>query len=46
VANRDIIVINRPEGESVVLIAMEELNHLIVTAHLDNEKQTIGKKDY
>jgi PHD/YefM family antitoxin component YafN of YafNO toxin-antitoxin module len=46
VANRDIIVINRPEGESVVLIAIEELNHLIATAHLKNEKETIGKKNY
>ncbi|CAD5982140.1 Antitoxin [Planktothrix tepida] len=33
VANRDIIVIHRPEGESVVLMAIEELNHLITTAH-------------
>ncbi|MGL5130974.1 MAG: type II toxin-antitoxin system Phd/YefM family antitoxin [Planktothrix sp.] len=46
VVNRDIIVINRPEGESVVLMAIEELNDLIATAHLDNKKQTIGKKDY
>lgn len=43
VANRDIIVIHRPEGESVVLMAIEELNHLIATAHLENEKQIIGK---
>ncbi|WP_367997162.1 type II toxin-antitoxin system Phd/YefM family antitoxin [Planktothrix pseudagardhii] len=43
VANRDIIVIHRPEGESVVLMAIEELNHLITTAHLENEKQIIGK---
>nr|WP_269321695.1 type II toxin-antitoxin system Phd/YefM family antitoxin [Planktothrix paucivesiculata] len=46
VANRDIIVINRAEGESVVLIAIEELNHLIATAHLENEKQTIGTQNY
>lgn len=39
VVNRDIIVINRAEGESVVLMAIEELNHLIATAHLDHEKQ-------
>lgn len=46
VVNRDIIVINRAEGESVVLMAIEELNNLIATAHLDNKKQRIGKKDY
>ena len=34
VANRDVVIINRQEGESVALIAAEELDSLLETAYL------------
>ncbi len=34
VADRDIVIINRQEGESVALIAVDELNSLLETSYL------------
>ncbi|MBD2775147.1 type II toxin-antitoxin system Phd/YefM family antitoxin [Iningainema tapete] len=34
VANRDVVIINRQEGESVALIAVDELDGLLETVHL------------
>ncbi len=34
IAERDVVIINRQEGESVGLIAVEELNSLLETAYL------------
>ncbi|RCJ41170.1 prevent-host-death protein [Nostoc minutum NIES-26] len=34
VADRDVVIITRQEGESVALIAVDELDSLLETAHL------------
>jgi antitoxin YefM len=34
ISERDVVIINPPEGESVALIAIEELNSLLETAYL------------
>ncbi|MEH2168635.1 MAG: type II toxin-antitoxin system prevent-host-death family antitoxin [Nostoc sp.] len=34
VANREVVIINRQEGESFALIAVDELDSLLETSHL------------
>lgn len=34
IADRDVVIINRPDGENVALIAADELSSLMETVHL------------